>query len=120
MRLKGTEIVSLCVAGIAFAGSLISAFYTYTNRNRELDIELVKVGIGILRADPKEAQTNGAREWAIDLIETHSGRRFSEQARNELLQYKLVYTEYFTPGDWSSSGFGDPGYLGPPRPAPKR
>jgi hypothetical protein len=131
MRFKGTEIVALCVAGIAFAGSLGSAFYTYTSRNRELDIELVKVGIGILRADPKETQTIGAREWAIDLIETHSGRRFSQEARSELLQYKLGYTEYFNPhtgsgnpytgGNWSSSGgFGDPGYARPPLATPKK
>lgn len=57
MRFKPTEIATIILAGIAFAGSVISAFYTFTNRNRELDIELVKVGIGILRADPKETQT---------------------------------------------------------------
>jgi hypothetical protein len=117
MRFKGTEIVALCVAGIAFAGSLVSAYYTYTSRNRELDIELVKVGIGILRADPRETQTNGAREWAIDLIEIHSGRKFSKEARSELLQSKLGYagyTEYFTPGT------PEPGYVRPPTAAPKR
>jgi len=70
MRFKATEIVSLAVAGIALLGSLTSAYYTYINRNRELDIELVKIGISILRADPKEDQTNGAREWALDIVET--------------------------------------------------
>jgi hypothetical protein len=120
MRFKGTEIVALCVAGIAFAGSLVSAFYTYTSRNKELDIELVKVGISILRADPKETQTNGAREWAIDLIETHSGRKFSEEARSELLHYKLGWETIGAYGDWSSTGFGDPGTLHPPKAPPKR
>ena len=90
MRFKASEIVALSVAGLAFAGSIISSLYTYTNRNRELDIELVKLGVGILRADPKETQTNGAREWAIQIIERYSGQPFSEEAKKQLLQSKLV------------------------------
>jgi hypothetical protein len=102
MRFKPAEIVTIIVAGIALAGSIISAFYTYTSRNRELDIELVKVGIGILRADPKEAQTNAAREWAIRLIETHSGQEFSAEAKSQLLNNKWVYLgSYADSIDWT-------------------
>src|SRR5262249_49331299 len=89
MRFKATEIVSLSVATLAFAGSIISAFYTYVNRSRELDIELVKIGISILRADPKETQTEGAREWAIKVIETNSRQPFSPEARQQLLGNRL-------------------------------
>jgi hypothetical protein len=89
MRVRATETTSVIVAVIACIGAIVSAFYSYSNRNRELNIELVKIGIGILRADPKETQTVGAREWAIGLIETYSGEKFSENARSELLQNKL-------------------------------
>jgi hypothetical protein len=116
MRFKPTELATVIVAAIAFLGAVASAFYTYTARNRELDIELVKIGIGILRADPKETQTSGAREWAIDVIETHSRRKFSDVAKSELLQNKLGY-EY-------SGGYGfspDHAYtyeaVRPPRPS---
>jgi hypothetical protein len=102
MRFSTSEIVSLGIAGIAFIGSIGSAYYTYTNRNRELDIELIKIGVSILRADPKETQTDGAREWAIQIIEDFSKRRFSPDAKRELLQYKLGYAGYtgysFSPG----------------------
>ncbi len=94
MGFKPTEIVSVIVAIIACAGAVISALYTYTSRNRELDIELIKIGIGILRADPKETQTNGAREWAIQVIEDFSGRKFTDKAKRELLDSKLGYTIY--------------------------
>jgi hypothetical protein len=112
MRFKPTKVATIIVAGIALVGSVVSAFYTYTSRNRELDIELVKVGIGILRADPKEAQTNGAREWAIDVIETYSRKPFSVEARKALLQYKL---------DWGGDdGWGSvPWGYDPPRRNPK-
>jgi hypothetical protein len=59
--------------------------------NRQQDIELVKVGIAVLRADPKETQTSGAREWVVDVIESYSGRKFSAQARDELLHNKLDF-----------------------------
>jgi hypothetical protein len=109
MRFKPTEIVTIIVAAIAFLGAISSAFYTYTARNRELDIELVKIGIAILRADPKEAQTNAAREWAIKIIEAHSGQPFSTEAKADLLNNKLTYDEYFmtaTPVEWLTNESG--------------
>jgi hypothetical protein len=79
-----------------------SAFYSYTNRNRELDIKLVEIGIGILHADPsKETQTQGAREWAIKVIEKFSGEHFSIEAKNELLNHKLGFNT-----GWYDTGYG--------------
>jgi hypothetical protein len=105
MPVRRTEITSVIVAVIACIGAIVSAFYSYSNRNRELNIELVKIGIGILRADPTETQTVGAREWAIGLIETYSGEKFSERARRELLQNKLNSLGYGFSADFDS-GFG--------------
>lgn len=90
MRFSAPEIVSLTVASIAFAGSIVSGFYAYANRNRELDIKLVEIGIGILRSDPKETGIFAARSWAIDVIENHSRFKFSAQDREALLNRPLV------------------------------
>lgn len=103
MRIKATDYISVIVAFIALFGAFISAFYSYSNRNRELDIELIKIGIGILRADPKETQTAGARTWAIEIIEKYSDHKFSAEAKNELLKNKLVYDYIFVPGYFSTS-----------------
>ena len=91
MPFKATEIVSLSVAFLAFVGSITSAFYTYSNRNRELDIKLVEIGIGILRADPKETGLTAARGWAVDVIEHFSGLQFSDADRQALLQRPLLF-----------------------------
>jgi hypothetical protein len=104
--MQTSNVVSMVVAVIALVGTIITGLYTYTNRSRELDIELVKIGISILRADPKETQTLGAREWAVETIETFSGRRFSPEAKKELLENKLGFNDFqpyksgytFTPG----------------------
>jgi hypothetical protein len=121
MALGRAEIVSIIAAGIACIGAIASATlpanYSFTNRNRELDIKLVEIGISILRADPKETQTSGARDWAIKVIESYSHQSFSPEAKAQLLDNKLGYTYSdtgydlgsYTRGNFSSSGPGDPG-----------
>ena len=91
VRFRATEVATLLVAVIAFVGTVANSFYAYSNRNRELDIELVKLGVAILRADPKETQTEGAREWAINVIETFSRVPFTATAKAELLSNKLLF-----------------------------
>jgi hypothetical protein len=91
MRFTATETVSISVAALAFLGSVTSAFYTYSNRNRELDIKLVELGIGILRADPKETGLTAARGWALQVIEENSRVRFSDEDRAALLQRPLLF-----------------------------
>jgi hypothetical protein len=106
MRFRATEVVSLLVAVIALVGTLANSFYAYSNRNRELDIELVKLGVAILRADPnKETQTKGAREWAITVIENFSRVPFTAKAKAELLSNKLVFWDNIPlspPGTWEA------------------
>jgi hypothetical protein len=92
VRFRAAEVAALLVAVIALVGTLANSFYAYSNRNRELDIELVKLGVAILRADPKETQTKGAREWVIKVIETFSGVSFTEKAKAELLGNKWVFS----------------------------
>ena len=79
------------MAGIAFVGSVVSAFYSYANRNRELDIKLVEIGIGILRADPKDTGLTAARAWAVQIIEDNSRTKFSDADRASLLQKPLLF-----------------------------
>ncbi len=113
MRFKATEYTAMSVAGLALVGTIATAAFTWTNRNRELDIELVKIGVAILRAEPREEQTSGAREWAIEVIQTYSGQRFSEQAREQLLKGRLDVkgTTFGGYDPWGDTIFGD----APPR-----
>jgi uncharacterized protein (DUF1778 family) len=91
MRFTATETVSISVAALAFLGSVTSAFYTYSNRNRELDIKLVELGIGILRSDPKDTGLTAARGWALQVIEENSRVNFSDEDRAALLHKPLLF-----------------------------
>jgi hypothetical protein len=54
------------------------------------DASMVRVGVGILSADPSKSDVAPARQWAIDLVEKHSGQPFNEQDRANLLHHPLL------------------------------
>ncbi len=100
----------------AFLGSGLGvAGIEYFSKDRELDIRMVEIGLGILKADPSEnEQISPAREWAIRLVETHSGQKFSENDQKLLLSkpIDIAYgwassdvAKFMTePGMWSMVG----------------
>jgi hypothetical protein len=92
-------------------GTIVTALLPYWNRNRELDIKLVEIAIGVLRAEPN-TDVAGARGWAIRVINEKSGIPFSQTEQKELIDHPLP----FTPTDV----FGNPSIPGrlfaPPAP----
>lgn len=108
-------------AWIAAAAAIISALialgsagFSYLNRDRELDIKLVEIGIGILRTDPEKSGVSAARQWAIDIIETSSGLKFNPDDRAELLNKPLGFDSSFDFGGPSSFDFGGGGFSSAP------
>lgn len=66
-------------------GGVVVGGIEYLSKDREQDIRMVEIGLGILRADPVEKQISPAREWAIRLIEKHSGEEFNSEDKRLLL-----------------------------------
>jgi len=48
------------------------------------DAQMVQIGVSILSADPSKSDIAPAREWAIALVEKHSGQEFSGEDRGNL------------------------------------
>ena len=84
---------------LPFAGGVFGAWFTLLTKDHELRIKLVEIGIGILRADPKDDITP-ARAWAIRVIENNSGVEFSEEDKTLLLHKPLLSHV----GDYVSAG----------------
>lgn len=89
------EISTKTAGFIAIAGALgtlvgatIAPLVNYWTNERQMDVKMVEIGIGILRAPPKE-DIAVMRSWAIDVIEKSSGRRFSTEQRAALLKQEL-------------------------------
>lgn len=56
------------------------------SKDEELKVHLVKIAIGILRADPTKEDVAPARAWAMDAINKYSGLRpFTDDERAALL-----------------------------------
>jgi hypothetical protein len=58
-----------------------------------MDVKMVEIGIGILRAPPTEDVTV-IRSWAIDVIEKNSGRESTDVQRAALLKQELPYNDF--------------------------
>lgn len=98
-----TALIAATAAVISALIALGSAGFSYLNRDRELDIRLVEIGIGILKADPGKSEgASPARQWAIDVIEESSGFEFTAEDKALLLRKPLIYWMTATPDD-----FGD-------------
>lgn len=86
------QIVTIIVAVLGSTASLGGAYLSYTQGNRELDVKLIEIAVGILRTDPKQTEVKAARAWAVEIIEKSSGTRFSPADRAELIQRPLAYS----------------------------
>lgn len=73
------------------------------------DAKMVELGIGILSADPSKTEVSPARQWALELVEEHSGKKFSEVDRESLLNHPIApqtvfYVDPRTPGGIAAAG----------------
>jgi hypothetical protein len=85
---------------IAFSALVLAASaagFTYLSWTQNRNAQLVQIGVGVLEIDPqKEKQVQGAREWALDLIDANAGGiKFSQAARSQLLQRALPSNPVF-------------------------
>lgn len=88
----------LSVAGVGgtLLGAALAPLVNFWVNERQMDVKMVEIGIGILRAAPTEDVTV-IRSWAIDVIERSSGRKFTDVQRAALLKQELPYTNDFQP-----------------------
>jgi hypothetical protein len=76
------------LAGVIFAATIAFIGSQWVARTA-FDAQMVQIGVGILSADPGKSDVAPAREWAITLVERHSGQEFSPQDRANLLHHPI-------------------------------
>jgi len=61
-------------------------------KDRELDIKVLELAVGVLKVDPESGQTSdgATRKWAIGVVGKITGVQFSEEAKKELIAKPLV------------------------------
>lgn len=94
-------------AALTLVGVAIGNWTSLVTKDHELKIRLVEIGIGVLRAEPKEG-LRPAREWAIEIIEQNTGKSFSPEAKKALIENQLPFAGYtFYSPDTTSLYFPD-------------
>lgn len=101
--------VALIPVAIAFATVWIDAGI----RNRQVDLEMVRLAVGILQEDPEETGLMALREWSMDAIDAYSGIPLPASAREELRNQPLPIGWRTRDRDTYSSGRSTRGTLDP-------
>src|SRR3954462_1752863 len=84
------------------AAALVAAWFGYLNKDRELDIEMVRVSLSILTGENKETSLPG-RRFALKALDQYSGIRIPDQdewARNGTVTPNVLF-------NWGDTGKTD-------------
>ncbi len=88
--------VPLVSAMIGAAATLVVAMTGYLNKDKELDIKMLQIALGILREDPAKSKISAARSWAVDIINASAPVKIPKEARIELIK-----SPFKIPSQWS-------------------
>lgn len=78
----------LLKAAIPLMAAFLLYYYDSRVRDREVNVKYVEVAIGILKAPPDQ-QTAHLRDWAIAVVDKHSGLPFTQEQLAELRARRL-------------------------------
>lgn len=95
----------MAVAVGALIGGLATLFVAlagYLNKDRELDIQMLQIALGILREDPEKSQLSAARGWAVDVINSASPVEISPGVRDELIRRKFTADVWYDAGNFEN------------------
>jgi hypothetical protein len=87
------KIALVGAAGGIIGGGMV-AFVDYVVREREIDVKMVEIAVGLIRQPPTD-NVQPAREWAIEVIDHYSDVKLSAQARATLLKCQLDLSDKF-------------------------
>ena len=100
-----SSAASIWAAGASRDAALATATRAY-------DAKMVELGVTILATDPSKSDVAPAREWAIGLIETHSGQKFTSDEHDKLMHQPIVYCDPKTTGSLDFSNPCNSGLAG--------
>ncbi|MGI9521471.1 MAG: hypothetical protein ACR2PG_07465 [Hyphomicrobiaceae bacterium] len=105
-------IVLPLMVGI-FAASATVWVSTYFRSTRQLEIQQLKIALGILRQESKNHELKSIRRWAVDVIDQHLDTELPQDARTALVEQGKTLkispfllerlTEWWSAGDWWTS-----------------
>jgi hypothetical protein len=84
-----TIVASMVALAGAIYGSTEAFIASQQAAKSAFDASMVQIGVSILSADPGKSDVTPAREWAIKLVEKHSGEPFTPADREDLLHHPI-------------------------------
>jgi hypothetical protein len=84
---------------VALITTVVTQYYTATEKSREQDIHMVEIGVSLIAPDPSnDPKRGGARSWALDVMEKYSGVKFAKEARDLIIGNPVQVDKQILPG----------------------
>jgi hypothetical protein len=82
---------------VALLTSVVTQYYTASQKARDQDIRMVEIALSLVTPDPESGGAKGAREFAVDLLQKYSGVTISDDERASMISTAVVQTPPSTP-----------------------
>lgn len=90
---------AVIVAAIITAGASLAAVkINEQDRAQELNLKYIELGVGILRANPKEENAAEIRGWAVRIVQNFAPIKLTEEEIEQILNKQIkTYNSTYTP-----------------------
>ena len=95
---------SVVTLAAALSGGLVGSVLTYWNTDRQIDVKMIEIAVGILSQEPTD-NIAPARIWAVDLVSHYSEVKLTEEVRTALIENRAIIGPYDLGGGWDTYGY---------------
>jgi uncharacterized protein (TIGR02594 family) len=85
---------------------LTNGYFKDRTDNRQYDIKMIEIALGILREDVEESALRPVRGWAVDLLSKYSEQSVADDARQAMLDNRVVFEPFRVGSREDGSGIG--------------
>ncbi len=95
---------------VALATGVVGAWLGYKSTNREMDVKMVEIAVGILSQEPKNGIAP-ARAWAVDVIDHYADVKPSNDVKQALIENRALSPsfassiDYFAPRNFGTGTY---------------
>jgi hypothetical protein len=84
LRIIATTVGALGAVAIPIVVAIVGSEVNTSLKERDIDVQMIELAVSILQQEPSP-DTEALRDWAVRMVDKHSGEPLSEEAKLELM-----------------------------------
>ncbi len=84
LRIIATVFGAIGAVAISIVVAVVGSEVNTSLKERDIDVQMIELAVSILQQEPSP-DTEALRDWAVRMVDKHSGEPLSEEAKLELM-----------------------------------